>query len=366
MYILNRFATNCEKSMMPFHATLGLCWYVFANVPRIRAKLVVPIVQISNRLIPVLVMHSATGKKTLVCVFFLVPYFKMFLFLRDLVCDFHSFDRLQCFLSSSVRLLLSFFLCKLMFVVLCWCYFGTWKIYAMLLFVFFSEVPRFVVKCLWNTAFAYRTERFMGLAACEENTCNLKSTFSHAIFSGRWFMYAGFGNSVIIEMKLKVWLARVVTKGLLNIFLKLSQIKHELVPQTCCQFGNHFCGSMLDCNKCIFWMIFCFWQSNGVSLIINIWLKNIIFGSLDSWCCLEKFVCFPVLVLQPRHDSIRDLTDPWNTSYVQALVAIKFFSLAMCCVVWDEVVCMPCAPSSPRKGRWILQMLCMYFFLRGW
>ena len=28
MYILNRFETNCGKSMIPFHAIWGLCWYI--------------------------------------------------------------------------------------------------------------------------------------------------------------------------------------------------------------------------------------------------------------------------------------------------------------------------------------------------
>ena len=29
MYVLNRFETNCGKSMIPFHALWGLCWYIY-------------------------------------------------------------------------------------------------------------------------------------------------------------------------------------------------------------------------------------------------------------------------------------------------------------------------------------------------
>ena len=29
MYVLNRLETNCGKSMIPFHAIWGLCWYIY-------------------------------------------------------------------------------------------------------------------------------------------------------------------------------------------------------------------------------------------------------------------------------------------------------------------------------------------------
>lgn len=120
---------------------------------------------------------------------------------------------------------------------------------------------------------------------------------SHAIiFFDRWLIYAGFGNLGSIGMKTQVWLARVVTGGL-NIFLKVSQIKRELVLRKYCQFGNHFCGWMLECNKRIFWMsAFCFWQSNGVFLIFNLWLILVvlIFDAVwKSLCASQCWFCSP-------------------------------------------------------------------------